>query len=201
MICYNDMPLIEKAIKSVYDKVDKIIAVDGRYKDFTDWTGQWYSTDGTIEFLAGLPKVELRFAANLYESDKRNEYLKGLEDGQTVMVLDTDEIVEGDIPELKSDIGLVRFSELNDRREMRLATRLFRYRNGMKYTGVHFIIEVDGKLFNKRTRAEDGFSSEKVDTKIIHFASLRDEARKLYKSEYYKTLGVREAQYQRSRYD
>ena len=133
MICYNDMPLIEKAIKSVYDKVDKIIAVDGRYKDFTDWTGQWYSTDGTIEFLANLPKVELRFAANLYESDKRNEYLKGLEDGQTVLVLDTDEIVEGDIPELKSDIGLVRFSELNDRREMRLATRLFKYRNGMKY--------------------------------------------------------------------
>ena len=107
MITYNDMPLIEKAIKSVYDKVDKIIAVDGRYKDFTDWTGQWYSTDGTIEFLAGLPKVELRFAANLYESDKRNEYLKGLEDGQTVMVLDADEIVEGDIPELKADIGLV----------------------------------------------------------------------------------------------
>lgn len=201
MITFNDMPLIKNAIESIYNKVEKIIVVDGKYKDFPDFTGQLYSTDGTIEYLAEIDKVELRFGANLYESEKRNLYFKGIEDGTKVLVLDADEIVENEIDDFKSDIALVRFSELNDKREQRLATRLFKYREGMRYGGVHFIIEYNGKLFNKRHKAEADFTQEKVNTKIIHLSKLREETRKYYKTIYYKTLGVREAQYKKDNYE
>jgi len=202
MVTFNDMPLLQRAIKSIYGKVDKIICVDGRYKDFPDFTGHLYSTDGTIEYLRSLNKVELRFVANIYQSDKRNEYLRDLRRGQTVLMIDADEIVEGNIPELNSDIGLVKFSELNNRYEKWLATRLFKYHEGMKYGGVHFILEVNGKLFNKRRSAENGFTSEKVSgMKIIHLAILRDKSRKYYKSQFYKTSGPREAQYKKASYE
>ena len=67
--CYNDMPLIKNCIESIYSQVDKIIAIDGSYADFPDGSG--YSTDGTIEYLTSLDKVELITTFGLSEVAKR----------------------------------------------------------------------------------------------------------------------------------
>ena len=105
--CYNDWPLIKECVESIYDQVDRIIAVDGRFINYPK--GNWYSTDGTIEYLTSLEKVELIFAAGLLETEKRNVYMDMLKPGDTVLVIDGDETVKGKIRKLdkRTDIGLI----------------------------------------------------------------------------------------------
>ena len=199
IITYNDIEVIKKSIESIYHKVNEIIVVDGKYSEFIDDTIEWYSTDGTLEYLESLEKVKLLFGAGLLEHEKRNMYIDLLHDGDMVLVLDSDEVVEGNIEDLPSeiDIGLVPFI---DRKNIKyLATRLFRYRAGLRYMGVHYILQSeDGQPFNTHTRAEPPYKDIKVNSfKIKHLWHLRDDRRQLYKSRYYKTLNVRETAYKR----
>ena len=197
--CYNDIPTIKRCIQSVYNQVDRIIAVDGKYKDFPG--GSWYSTDGTIEYLHSLDKVELLFAAGLFEADKRNIYMDALNEGDTVLVLDGDEFVVGTIGELGKniDIGLIIFGSSGNKR---LATRFFKYREGLRHNGIHFILTINGKWFNNRRRAVNGFKSKKIESfKIKHLCWKRDKKRKLYKEQYIKSARARESQYKIAPYE
>jgi hypothetical protein len=189
------MPILKQCIESVYDQVDKIIAVDGKYKDFPNYS--WYSTDGTIEYLSSLDKVELVFAADLFEDDKRNVYMDMLKTGDTVLVLDGDEVVEGNIRKLPlgTDIGLVQLGEPN-RKYKRLATRFFKYRRGLRHNGIHFIITIDGKWFNNRCHALNGFRERNINTfKIDHLHRLRGRTRKEQKQLYRASARARECQF------
>ena len=199
--CYNDYPLIKSSIGSIIDQVDRIIAVDGRYKDFPG--GSWYSTDDTIEYLSKLEKVELIFAANLFEADKRNIYMDMLKPGDTVLVLDADEYIEGSIKKLdkRVDIGLVLLGGPGQRYK-RLATRFFTYRKDLRHSGIHFILTVDGKWFNNRCHAVNGFSQRNINTfKIHHLHKKRSRVRKEQKGKYRKLCRARESQYKIAPYE
>jgi hypothetical protein len=199
--CYNDMPLIVETIDSIYTQVDRIICVDGRYRDFP--SGYWYSTDGTIEYLSSLKKVELVFATNLFEADKRNVYMDMLFDDDTVLVLDGDEIVEGIIHKLDEvDIGLVRLGDPADARSKYLATRFFKYRRGLRHNGIHFILELGGVWFNNRRQALNGFKSKHIDSfKITHQHKQRRRTRKELKSAYRIAARKREEQFKIAPYE
>jgi glycosyltransferase involved in cell wall biosynthesis len=199
--CYDDMPMISDCVSSIYNKVDRIIAVDGRYRDFPH--NEDYSTDGTVEYLAGLDKVELVFSANLFEADKRNVYMDMLKHGDTVLVIDGDEVVVGDIKKLPSkiDIGLIN---LGDPRwhYHRLATRFFKYRKGLRHKGIHFIMEYQGKWFNNRCHALNGFKECNINTfKIDHYHNLRSRHRKSKKVKYRVSCRARESKYKIAPYE
>ncbi len=200
MITYNDIEVIKDSIGSIYHQVDEIIAVDGKYSEFIDDDNEWYSTDGTLEYLESLDKVKLLFGAGLLEHEKRNMYIDLLNDGDMVLVLDSDEIVEGKLEELPLgiDIGLVEFKDLKHTKY--LATRLFRYREGLRYRGVHYILQDElGRPFNAHNRAEPPYTSKRINGFCIrHKWSLRNDLRKLYKSRYYKKLNMRETAYRRA---
>lgn len=203
MITYNDMPLIKQSINSVYNKVDKIICVDGRYRDFPDSGKNWYSTDGTLEYLSSLDNVKLLFGAGLFEADKRNIYINELNEGDTFLILDSDEVVEGDIKELPKgiDAGLVGFREMTGGVAY-LATRMFMYKKGLHHNGIHFILEIDGKWVNNRRQILKGFNQKIInDFKIMHLQKSRDNFRKVCKTKYYETLGLREAMYKTGEYE
>lgn len=199
--CFNDMPILKKCVESVYDQVDRIIAVDGRYKDFPG--DGWYSTDGTIEYLSSLDKVKLVFAADLYEAEKRNIYMDMLKTGDTVLVLDGDEVVQGDIRKFdkNTDIGLVLLGEPGQRYK-RLATRFFKYRKHLRHNGIHFILEIKGKWFNNRCNAVNGFIQKNVNTfKINHLHRKRSKARKQFKEIYKISARSRESQFKTAPYE
>jgi len=199
--CFNDMPVIKDCVASIYEQVARIIAVDGKYKDFPG--DNQYSTDGTIEFLAGLGKVELIFAAGLFEADKRNIYMDRLNPGDTVLVIDGDEVVDGKIEELEShsDIGLVYLGEPG-RKYKRLATRFFKYRKGLRHNGIHFVLECNGRWFNNRCHAVNGFKEIKINTfKINHLAGSRSRARKEKKVIYRQSARARESQFKIAPYE
>lgn len=194
--------MIKDCVESIYDQVDRIIAVDGKYRDFP--AGNWYSTDGTIEYLSEWDKIELLFAANLFEADKRNVYMDMLQEGDTVLVLDADEVVEGKLKKLEKgiDIGLVLFNDLNNRSFGRLATRFFTYRKGLRHSGIHFILTIGGKWFNNRRNALNGFKSKRIQSfKINHLTRRRSRDRKLQKQEYKRVARLREEQYKIAPYE
>jgi len=192
--CYNDMPILKQTVESVYSQVDRIIAVDGRYYDFPD--RQPYSTDGTIEYLSGLDKVELVFSAGLFESDKRNVYMDMLNDGDTVLVLDGDEYIKGTIsPLVGADIGLVYLGQRGGSYR-RIATRFFKYRKGLRHNGIHFILEYGGRWFNNRRHAVNGFKEKNINTfRIHHLNQLRPRSRKEQKEIYKQSARSRESQF------
>ncbi len=196
--CYNDIPTIKRCVQSIYKQVDRIIAVDGRYRDFP--SDNWYSTDGTREYLHSLGKVELLFGAGLFEADKRNIYMDALNEDDTVLVLDGDEYIEGSICKLDKnvDIGLVVFSSPSYKR--RLATRFFRYRKGLRHEGIHFILTIDGKWFNNRQHAVNSFTDKNIQSFKIKHLLRYDKERKFQKEQYIKSARARESKYKIASY-
>lgn len=196
MITYNDMPVVRESIESIYSQVERIVAVDGRYKDFPG--DSLLSDDGTFEYLQSLDKVTLIAGGGTYEHDKRNMYFAMMADGQPVLVLDSDEVVVGKLCEPKADIGLVKLKDGNFTKY--LATRLFKYRKGFLYRGVHYVLQDgQGRPFNRHNRAEPPFTSEQVDSFYIeHRHGKRSDERRFAKDTYYKKLRIREQKYRRA---
>ena len=193
LVTYNDMPLIRDCIKSIYDKVDRIIAIDGKYLDFPGKVK--LSDDGTIQYLEGLKKVEIINAVDLDEVAKRNCYLNELADGDICLNIDTDEVLNGNIPKLESDIGIIMIGEQGDRRRHRCSIRFFRYRQGLHYWGKHtLILDSNGNLFAHLDKYGKNYTAEKITSfEFLHNNHKRDYNRVINKGKYYKILMAREA--------
>lgn len=95
VIFYNDQPLLEECLKSL--KNVNIVAIDGAFTDFPH--DKPYSTDGSLEvakkYADVVVETDIPWATQV---DKRNEYLKYVPDGDTVIVIDADEELWGNIP-------------------------------------------------------------------------------------------------------
>lgn len=188
---YNDMPLIKDCIESVIDKVDNIIAVDGKYRDFPGLN--WESTDGTLEYLDGL-NIDVISSLNADEVGKRNSYLDKLPEGNICLNIDADEVLITDLPKLTADIGIIHIGENGDRRRHRRSNRFFRYRKGLHYWGTHkMILDSQDKLFANLQRVGENYTSEDTKVEFLHNNHLRCEDRKLNKRTYYQILMKREA--------
>jgi glycosyltransferase involved in cell wall biosynthesis len=196
VITYNDMPLVRDCIESLYNKVDKIICVDGRYIDFPGSCD--YSTDGTLEYLKNLSKVKV-IIATASEVDKRNRYLEELLDGDIVLNLDADEVLVGDIPPLTSDFGIIELVDGHCKKVQVRATRFFKYRAGMRYRDVHYTLYYKNRMINSLKKVVNpDFSSEYVKgCHILHNWHLRGQLRLHNKSRYYKKLIQSERGYPR----
>lgn len=197
VITYNDMPLIKNCIESIYDKVDRIVAIDGRYKDYPG--SQWDSTDGTLEYLCSLDKADVISTLGYSELDKRNRYLEELSDGDICLNLDADEVLVGNISKLESDFGIINLKDGHSKHIQKRATRFFRYHEGMRYKFVHYTLYQNGIMLNDLKKIVDGKCSyENVkDFYIRHDWHKRDQLRKHCKSIYYKKLLVNEKGYPR----
>jgi len=192
IVTFNDMPLIKDCIESIYDKVDKIIVIDGRYKDFPGSSN--ISTDGTIRYLSELEKIELMLATDLTEIEKRNIYLNFLEDGDICLNIDTDEVLITGLPKLKSDIGIIQIGEAGDRLRHRRSNRFFKFREDLHYWGTHkMILDKDGKLFANLDHVGKDYTSEKTGVEFLHNNHRRDYNRQQDKKKYYQILMKREA--------
>jgi len=193
IITYRDWPLIKDCVESLKDKVDKIIVVDGRYKDFnSDFD---YSDEETIKYLLSIKNLRLIFGDITDEVTKRNRYLSQLSDGDIVLNLDSDEVLIGELPELKSDFGILDLVDGYGRHVQKRATRFFRYRKGMEYKYCHYTLYWQDKIINKLQKViNPDFSFENIlGCRILHNWHLRTDERKYQKEQYYKTLIQKES--------
>jgi glycosyltransferase involved in cell wall biosynthesis len=188
IITYNDMPLVQDCIKSIIDKVDRIVVVDGKYTDFPG--DCFYSTDGTLEYLESLDKVELVLMGGATEVEKRNAYFSKCHDGDVIINLDSDEVLIGNMPPLTSDFGIVDLHDGHSKHIQKRATRFFRFREGMRYENVHYTLYWNGQIINKLNEViNKNFSFEYIkDFHLVHNWHFRPDERKHNKSIYYKKL-------------
>ena len=195
--CYNDWPLIKNCIESIYDKVDKIICVDGRYLDYPG--EEWYSTDGTIYYIDSIDKAELIQVKGATEVEKRNLYLTKCRDGDIVLNLDADEVLIGNISKLESDFGIIDLRDGHSKHIQRRATRFFKFREGMEYKNVHYTLYYNGKMINKLQKViNKNFNFEQIKNfYVLHNWHKRTDLRKHNKSIYYKKLIRNEAGFER----
>ena len=195
IITYNDYPLIRDCVESIYDKVDKIIAVDGSYIDFP---GSGSSTDGTLEYLDSLLKVEVITTIGLTEIEKRNAYLSKCNDGDVIINLDTDEVLIGEIPSLGSDFGIIDLHDGHSKHVQVRASRFFRFKGGIHYQNTHCTLyDKDNKIINKLHEViNPEFSFENIKNfYLVHNWHLRSHERQYQKSVYYKTLVRKESKF------
>ena len=142
---YNEAKYLEESMKSIRDKVDRIIVVDGAYKKFPHDNPS--STDGTLE-------IALKYGAEFYlskgvggepwdsEIEKRNWYLKG-EIGDVYLVVDGHEIWKGALPSPPGDYRLV----IKKDGEWLRFPRMFRHREGIFYMNHHYELwDAKGKI-------------------------------------------------------
>jgi len=200
IITYNDWPLIKECVESVTGKVDKIIIVDGKFKDFPG--DDDYSRGESLQYLLRLSKddgFEIILAGGLTEVEKRNIYLKDLKEGDTVLNLDADEVLIGNISKLESDFGIIDLKDGHSKHIQRRATRFFKFRTGMRYEHVHYTLYYNGQMINKLHQViNKDFTFEYIkDFHLVHNWHKREDLRKHNKSIYYKKLVKSEAGFKR----
>jgi hypothetical protein len=195
IITYNDFPLIKDCIESIVDKIDRIIAIDGKYKDFPGDVSN--STDGTLEYLCSIDKADVISTINYSEIEKRNKYLEDLKDGDTVLNLDADEVLIGDIPELKADFGVLNLHDMVGKHVQNRASRFFKYHKNMQYKNVHYTLYADDIMINNLLKVVNpNFTSEHITSCYIeHYWNKRDDLRKYNKGLYYKKLVQAESKF------
>jgi len=193
LITYNDWPTVEKCIESVYDLVDEIIAVDGKYSDFAQMYDSDFSADGTLEYLKNVDKVRIIYAANLLEVDKRNRYLEGLKEGDWVLHLDADEVWEGPCEIPLADMGISQLVQLRSGHMDGKRIRLFRYIEGLRYCDKHYWLkDGQGRTFSLLEKPGESYVGVPIEGKIIHHDIDRPDERIMPKRAYYRILVKRE---------
>jgi glycosyltransferase involved in cell wall biosynthesis len=107
---YNDYSTLGLCINSVRDHVDSVIVADGAYAKYYGEYKKFvkdakpYSTDGSIEILQAIPSIKgkLKFLENDHkpwenQCVKRTALLDAVPDGDWFIVLDSDELLHGDV--------------------------------------------------------------------------------------------------------
>lgn len=194
IITYDDFPHIRTTVESIEDKVDEIIAVDGRFRDFPGDND--YSTDGTLEYLYSVPKVRVVLATGLSEVEKRNVYLVGTE-GDWYLHLDADEEWKGavQLPDADMLIALMKVNaSIHKRYPLMKRIRLFRHVRGLHYEKKHYWLHDEaGRTFALIDRPGNSYKAEMTtDVKMIHHERERSPERHEMKRRYYRGLYKRE---------
>lgn len=98
-IFYNDCKSLERTLNSLKDKMDWMICVDGRFKDFKDDNSTGVSTDGSRELVLSYDNAILLNKQNTYEIQKRQEYVNfcGVDTSNKIvdylLIVDSDEYI------------------------------------------------------------------------------------------------------------
>lgn len=157
VVAFNEVDRVEKALRSIAPLVDRIVFVDGARVGYPLEAGASYiSTDGTIE-------VAERYGAEVIlptggpwqdEVTQRNQYLVG-EDGDWYIVLDADEVLAGELPDLQgeTDAYLLRIVATDEAPIWR--GRLFRHVGWTTYRYTHYAIYRDGLLMSPHAHTDD----------------------------------------------
>lgn len=186
---YNDGPLLEKCLISLKSRVDLIVYVDGAFNDFPHACQA--SDDESLNIAVKLAD-EIIFCSKAWEDEiqKRNIYLSFGKQGDSFLVLDGDEQLEGNLRELKqdTDLLLVRDDDIPPHEIF----RYFLWRPGIRYEGTHNALwSHRDRLLNKETRPLN------KEIKILHSYTKRSQERVQAKGIYYEKLKIKEEEFRK----
>jgi len=144
MIAYNEESLIGGALRSLENKVDEIIVVDGRIDEFPGYGS--ISTDTTADIAQEYgARVIQDYDPYPTEQAMRSQYLVG-EPGDWYFVLDADEVLMTKLPALDTltaPVYRIREEFLGGGPTI-YPMRFFKHRGVMQYKHIHDGLHSDG---------------------------------------------------------
>jgi len=145
IIVFNEEKFIERCLRSLKNKADRIIVVDGVYKDFPHEIP--HSTDRTIQIIQDItPEASIIQTLNPWHSqvEKRNFYLGG-EKGDWYFHIDADEELVGKLPNTARLNREAYNIQIRGKHSI-LGLRLFKHQDGIHYEGAHNALWVRDRL-------------------------------------------------------
>lgn len=183
MPVYNEEMLLHKSLGSLQGACDRIIVIDGCYRDFPFINKQPFSTDQTMDIAQGMG-AELIPCQIPWDTqaEKRSEFFKHGEPGDYYIFLDADEVLEG-IPWIDESIRAYRVQCWNykNRQVSQEVLRIFRHEKGIRFWGSHDGLYY-GNDFVIHRRCPVVRSCH-----IRHYKHLRTKERQKLSSAYYVT--------------
>ena len=178
IIFYNDTPeLLERCLKSIKNKVDYILAIDGCYTEFPH--DKCYSTDGCLD-------IAKKYADSIIECKKpwkdqihkRNAYLTDI-DGYH-FILDADEELIGSIPKLEHETYAIKIHNEKDPYHV----RFFKSSKELRYSSRHCWLRNNQKILSNNVNLEN--FDKLTNCYLIHHKKERSLSRKQDKLSYYQ---------------
>jgi len=169
---YNEAEFLEESLKSIRNKVDLIVAVDGAYKKFPHEFP--FSTDGTLAIAKKYADKVIE-NSEAWESEifKRNQYLIG-KSGDIYLVIDGHEIWTGDLIPPFGNFR-IKWKKSDGWHE---TFRMFEHKPGIHYKEFHYNICINGKSIGQDFPVYPHGYLTHLDTKD----KIRLEAKKKYYS-------------------
>ena len=168
LIYYNDADLLPMMLESIIEKVDGILAVDGRFDWYPDL--RITSNDGSTELLESYGATIVAQGSWSDEMAKRTAYLKAANTNDLLLIIDSDEVLRGYIPDMDHSCSIQVFSYYQGLK-IEWRDRIIKKVNGMQYHDDHWDIRP--------------FPNPKLHTtlaaSLYHFHFLRTQHRKIQK--------------------
>jgi len=198
VIVFNEERMLPGCLESIYDRVDRMVVVDGAYRLFPH--GVPWSTDATQHIAAAYGAEWVPCPTDEdgeprpweTQVEKRTAYLVG-EEGDWYFHIDADERLVGELPEME---GGQHYAFKVHTRDGRLTwvPRLWQHRGTMRYEGAHNALWSDGRLINMPGAVQ-------VDADqcyLLHLAHLRSRQRLQDKAAFLPGRYERERAYRRA---
>lgn len=195
---YQDEAFLGECLSALACVADRIVVVDGAYKDFPVYGDSASSTDRTLEIACQYSKVVILpprkvggFLPWPGEIEKRNEYLACGSSGEYFLVVDADEIVEGAVDRellaTHKDWGVDLYRAEEPKAHFPIH-RLFAWRTGIRYRGTHHAVHIWDRLIHPEKPPLPVFPG----LRLRHVQHRRTPERVERKGTYYRALCVGE---------
>lgn len=194
MIAYNEEKLLPQCLDSIVDKVDEIVVVEGRIKEFPGKGAR--STDRTIEIVKDYGATVITQPTPwIDEPTMRNKYLVGKE-GDWYLFIDADEKCMTGLPDIADfPAGIIAYSvniKMISAPVEGWRPRIFRHTGQMEYRKIHDALFSDNKLISRLQETTKLYSIW-----FAHYQMARGEQRRQKKTVYYTDGYEHEADYRK----
>ena len=177
---YNEEEFLPLCLRSLKENgINRIIAIDGRYKEYPEKSE--YSTDKSKDILKSFG-AEVYLAGGLTETEKRNLFFHYIENEDWILIIDADEFLSEQFTELNKEVIGYRLNIHRFNLPPAEDLRLLRNQKGLSIQYCHNAIFLNNSLIIK----------EKIPLLnspiLYHLTDLKKRERKEKKGKYLKEL-------------
>lgn len=142
---YGQYNLLQKTLPALRRIVDYLIIVEGPYAEFPAYERE---EPNAIYFIQSLADIIISKPEWKNEVEKRNTYLRRIPIGDYALIVDADEEVKGNFPELTEDVYRISLYEKGKLKNNLL--RLVKKTKDLEYRNCHNYLWREKELLNKQ---------------------------------------------------
>ena len=153
MIFWNDLAMLKRSVPELRKRVDRLVMVDGPYAQFPKTANplEYWPSD-TLHSTDGSHALAVEYADSVVsgfwdtEEQKRCAYLEATKSGSNVIVVDADEVIDGELPFTMPELARIEVRRNDKSTPPYPVVRVFKHTPTLRYAGTHHTL-FDGERF------------------------------------------------------